>query len=202
MAVTDAFETAANYRAVIDKTDTGEDAEILTDLTAIARFMERELRGEGRHFTKDAGNVARTFKPEGNFPELWVDDFVSVSTLKIDDNFDGTAETVVVAADYVLKPRNAAVGAEPRAFTSIEMTNTGTRLYFYANTVVEVTGVWGWPSIPEAIKRASIHLTAILRLETPRAQATVSEIGQLMQMSPKAMGIIDRLGEVYRRRTP
>lgn len=202
MAVSDALTDAATYRAVIDKSDTGEDAEILTDLKAVSRYLERELRGEGRHFTKDTAGVARTFMPEGNFVELWIDDFVSVSALKIDDNFDGTAETTVAATDYVLRPRNAAVGAEARAYTSIEMLPTGTRLYFFSHTVVEVTGVWGWPAIPDAIARAVCHLTAILRLETPRAQATVSELGQLMQMSPKAMGIIDRLGESYRRRSP
>lgn len=197
--VTDAYATAATYRDIFDKSVNAEDPEILTDLTALSRYLDREM---GRFFTKDAAPVARTFMPEGNWRTLWVDDLVSVTTIKLDDNADGTAETALAAGDYVLTPRNAALGSEARPYTAVEMTNTGTRLYFPGHRVVEITGVWGWPAVPDAIARATCHLTAILRLETARAQAMVSEIGQLMQMSPKAMGIVDRLAEVYRRRSP
>lgn len=198
MAVTDALATVAMYKDIADKSVATEDPEILTDLTAMSRMLEREL---GRFFTKDAAGVARTYIPEGNWRTLWVDDLVSVSAIKLDDNADGTAETALLATDYVLTPRNAAFGSEARPYTAIEMTDTGTRLYFPERRLVEITGIWGWPAVPDAIARATCHLTALLRLETPRAQAMVSEIGQLMQMSPKAMGIVDRLAEVYRRRS-
>ena len=130
MPVSDAFATAAEYRSAIDKTIATDDPTILTNLKAVARYMERELRGPGRHFTKDDAATARTFMPEGDWCELWVDDLVSVTTIKLDDNADGTAETALSATDYVLTPRNAALGSEPRPYTCIEMTNTGSRLYW------------------------------------------------------------------------
>jgi hypothetical protein len=64
--------------------------------------------------------------------------------------------------------------------------------------LVRVTGQWGWPAVPEAVKRACIHLTAILRLETPRSQRTVSEIGSIVEMSAQGAGIVNDLIKHYR----
>jgi hypothetical protein len=195
MAVTDAYETAANYRAAIDKVDTGEDAEVLTDLTAVSRYMERRL---GRFFTKDASAVDRYYIGTG-YRELYVDDLVSVTSIKIDTDRDGSFadETALATTDYELLPRNAAAGSEPAPYSCIYIPDWSTKGVWTSGAKVNVNGVFGWPAVPEAIKRGCIHLTAILRLETPRASATVSEIGQLVQMSPKAVGIIDDLIRHY-----
>ena len=90
MAVTDAYASAATYRALIDKSDTGEDAEILTDLTAVSRWMERKL---GRFFTTDASAVKRVYQstPYSNQPKsLFIDDLVTVTAIKADTDDDGT----------------------------------------------------------------------------------------------------------------
>ncbi len=132
---------------------------------------------------------------------LYVDDLVSVSSIKIDEDMDGSFddESALAVTDYELLPRNAALGAEPRPYTAIELTPWGTKYAFQPGARVEVTGIHGWPAVPEPVKRACIHLTAILRLETPRAQATVSELGQVVQSSPQARGIIRDLLTGYAR---
>lgn len=197
MAITDAYCTAGAYRSAIGKIDGGDDQDILTDLTAISRYMEKRL---DRFFNKDAAAVKRYYMGSG-YDVLYVDDLVSVTTIKIDTDRDGSFadETALATTDYELLPRNVDVGSEPGPYRSIGLTDYGTQSLWTAGTRVEIDGVWGWPAVPEAIKRACIHLTAILRLETPRAQATVSEIGQLVQMSPKAMGIIEDLHRHYGR---
>lgn len=199
MAVTDSYSTAAAYRSFITKTDTGKDTDILTDLTTISRYLDREL---GRFFTKDAAAVARTYVADADWTTLYTADIVSVTSIKLDDNGDGTAETALAATDYTLIPRNAVAGSEARPYTGIEMSRTGTRAAFAAGQVVEVTAVWGWPAVPGPIARATVELTAILRLETPRAQATISEIGQLVTMSAKARNIVWDLAQIYRRYSP
>lgn len=194
--MTDAYADAATYRAVVDKSDTGADAAILTDLTAISRYIDAKL---GRFFTKDAVAVARVYPAEDVWRTLYVDDLVSVTSIKIDDNASGifTDDTALGPLDYELLPRNAPSGPEPRPYTAIEMTFYGTRYSFPGNTRVQVTGIWGWPAVPAAIARACCHLTGILRLETPRAQATVSEIGQVVQASWQARNIIESLITEY-----
>lgn len=218
MTVNDAYSDAVTYRAAIDKTDTGEDAEILTDLTAITRYLESRL---GRFFTKDAADVTRLYVPrstgmsvrqdwaESENPYKWggmsrvlsIDDLAALTSIKIDQNRDGlfTDETALAATDFELFPRNAALGPEPMPYTSIGLTSWGATWAFPTGCRVQVIGKWGWPAIPESIKRAVIHLTAILRLETPRAQATISELGQLVQSSSQARGIVDELVRNYAR---
>src|ERR1700682_249380 len=127
MAISDAYATAAEYRTGIspNKVDTSSDGEILNDMTAISRFVERKT---GRFFTKDAAPVARDFYapssgpvyPEAENPwkyagkysrTLHLDtDLVSVSTLLTDDNGTGTPATTWAATDYQLLPLNADKG--------------------------------------------------------------------------------------------
>ena len=197
MAVTDAYSTAGTYRSAIGKIDTGDDAEILTDLTAISRYLDLRL---GRFFTKDAAAVKRYYMGDGQVV-LYVDDLVSVTTIKIDTDLDGSFadETALATTDYELLPRNVDVGPEPQPYRSIGLTDYGTKGVWTPIARIEIDAVWGWPAVPDAIKRACIQLTGILRLETPRAQATVSEIGQVVQMSGKAMGIVEDLHRHYAR---
>ena len=65
---------------------------------------------------------------------------------------------------------------------------------------VEVVGAFGWPAVPSAIKQACIHLTGILRLETPRSTKRVQDdIGSSIETSPEAERILNGLMKVYRR---
>ena len=218
MAITDAYATAAEYRGVIDKDNTAEDAEVLVDLTAISRYIERKLN---RFFNKDASDATRLYVPRatgvpsrpdwaesenpwkygGLSRVLYTDDIVSVTTIKIDEDRDGSFadETALAAADYELTPRNAADGPEPSPYTAIELTTWGSKNAYTPGARVEVVGIFGWPAVPAAIKSACIHLTAILRLETPRASRTVSDIGAVVETSQEGSMIINDLLRHYRR---
>jgi len=218
MAVTDAYATATEYRDAIDKDDTSEDSEILTDLTASTRYIERKL---GRFFTKDASAVARIYVPRntgsptrvdwaesenpwkygGLTRTLFVDDLVSVTSIKIDEDRDGSFsdEAALAGTDYELLPRNAALGSESSPYTSIELTEWGTKHAFPSGARVEVTGIWGWPAVPAAIKRACIHFTALVRLETPPSARTTSEAGEILESSSEVRGVISDLMRHYGR---
>ena len=215
MAISDAYATAAEYRAATDKVDTSEDAAILTDLTAVSRMIELEL---GRFFNKDASDVARDFiafasgpvYPEAENPWRWARgsktlelgcDLATVTSVVVDDDGDGTPETTVTTGNYQLWPLNADKGPEARPYRALFIPEWSTRSAWPSSRIVRITGKFGWPAVPGAIKAATIQLTAILRIETPRAEARVSELGQLVQMSPKAMGIVHDLKRNYSRIT-
>jgi len=197
MPVSDAYSDATTYRSVIDKSDTGEDSEIVADLTAVSRWIDKEL---GCFFTKDAADVARDFRADRDGCTLYIDDLSVVpTTVLVDQDNDGTPEVSYATTDYLLMPVNAAKGPEPEPYTELLIdTRWSPRPEWEQGQLVRITGKWGWPAIPVAIARATIHLAALLRLETPRAQATISEFGQIVQSSPQARGIVDRLVEVYR----
>jgi hypothetical protein len=195
MSISAAYETAANYRAVVGSTDSGKDAEILIDLTAVSRYLEGRL---GRFFTKDATPVARVYLPPTNSATLRVDDLAAAPTaIKLDTSGDNTFATTLAATDYELLPLNAARGPEVRPFTVIRLTPWGNYSGFLTTQRVQVTAQFGWPAVPVPVKRATIHLTAILRLETPRATNRIPELGDAMNASPEAQHIIRQLTDSY-----
>ena len=197
MSVTDAYTTSVEYRAVTGATDSGNDAEILKDLGAISRYLDGKL---GRFFTKDASAVARVYIPHDNIKAIWVDDISETPTsVKLDTGGDGQFATTLESTDFELLPLNADKGPEPRPYMQVGMTPWGSYKCFQKNIRVEVTAKFGWPSVPGAIQRATIHLAAILRLETPRATRRIAELGDIMEASPDAMSIIRQLTDRYKR---
>lgn len=108
---------------------------------------------------------ARTFVPRGYYclklPEF--NDLVSVSSLKTDATGDGTFEVTWSSTDYQLLP-NATSGPETKPYAQVKA--VGTRTFPVPATVlarsdlVEITGVWGWPSVPYMVREATLILAA------------------------------------------
>ena len=217
MAVSDAYATAETYRAILEKSDSSKDDEILVDLKAVSRLLDRKLN---RFFTQEPA-VTRTYMPKPQGPArfgwaeaenpfvagglarvLYIDDLVSVTTIKIDEDRDGVFgdETALVAADFELLPRNAPLGSDPAPYSSIELTEWGAKNAFTPGALVEVIGTWGWPAVPGPIASATVHLTGILRLETPRATRRIQEsMDSSFETSRAATDIIGELVRNYRR---
>lgn len=194
MAVTDSYATAAEYRPAVNKDDTGEDAEVLVDLTAVSRYIEKKL---DRFFNKDVSDVARNYYGNGT-RYLHTDDIsASPTSVVVDENRDGTVEETYASTVWQLYPLNAAKGPEPSPFQAIYLPSWSTKSVWPSGTLVTVTAKFGWPSVPEAVKRACIHLTAILRLETPRSSRAVDDTGQILEASHEARGIITDLIRHY-----
>lgn len=196
MAITDAYATAAQYRAVTGKTDTSQDAEILIDLKAVSRYLEGKM---GRFFNKDADDVARIYIPENNLVSIAVNDLSAApTTVQVDTDDDGTYATTLAATDYELLPLNSDKGPEPWPFTRIGMTPWGNYSCFHRAVRVKVTAKFGWPAIPIAIQQATCNLTAILRLESPRATTRIAELDGVMETSQQAQNIIQQLTGQYK----
>ncbi len=196
MAITDAYAAAAQYRSITGKTDTAQDAEILVDLKSISRYLDGKL---GRFFNKDVSAVDRVYVPAENSIYIWTDDIVSVTSVKFDTSGDDTYLTTLESTDWELLPLNSNRGPEPRPYTKLAMTPWGNYGRFSKNVRVKINGIYGWPAVPDSIQRATIHLTAILRLESPRATRRIAELGDIMEASPDAMNIIRQLTDRYRK---
>lgn len=183
-AVTDAYVTVEEYKAIAGRISPEKADAVAGDLLSTTREIEKRL---GRFFTKDASAQSRIFMPppgRGRFPDGWaesenpwratgakrvlqIDDLVSVTSITIDEARDNTFSTTLTTNDYELLPRNAAKGPESWPYTQIELTSWGSHWAWLPSARVKVTGVWGWPSVPEPIKNACIDLTRIRRNEIP-----------------------------------
>ena len=209
MAISDAYATAAQYRTVVSKTDTGDDTDVDTDLTTVSRYLERYL---GRFFNVDASDVTRLYvigegiaEPPNGHKTLWVDDLSAApTTIKIDEDNDGvfTDETALASTDYELRPLNAPDGPEAKPYTHIYLPAWGDKSNWPHGLRVEIVGKWGWLAVPKPIERATIHVTALLRLQSPRATERIPDDlgGGGSKASQDAMSIIWKLARVYQRR--
>jgi hypothetical protein len=145
----------------IPQTDTADDDDLQDAVLAASRAVEGDCQ---RHFYRAA--ETRTLTPTGPY-RLRLGaymDLVSVTTLATDPGGDGTFETVWAAADYQLlcadDTPNVNAGPEPRPYRRVRAVGAQTfpvpRGWGAARTdLVQVAGVWGWPAVPDRIRRAT-----------------------------------------------
>ena len=198
MAIGDSYASPAEYAAAKKKLSSEDEAAIARDLTGISRYIDR-VCGRVAGFNKDAAAVQRVYIPKRNTVELLVADLVSVSAITADTAMNGQYGETLSAADYELHPLDAADGPEPWPYTSILATPWGARAAWQRGVRVKVNGIWGWPSVPAAIAAATIELTAILRLESPRATNSITELNQVLGTSRVAQSILGEIVNSYGR---
>lgn len=138
--------TTLKSAGVLNITGTTYDTRLLDLLEAASRLIDRYCN---RHFYVLV--TTRKFDGDGA-TELVVQDLVSVTSLKTDDNKDRTFETTWAATDYLLYPSNA----EPtkpwgRPYTRVLVdTEAGNEDVFTAGMqTVEINGKWGYQEVTE-----------------------------------------------------
>jgi hypothetical protein len=142
-------EAAGASVTITDVTDLDDDARLEQIVTAVSRAIDKDCR---RRFY--AATETRTFAAV--LPDLClVDDLLSVTTLKTDNDGDRTYDETWVAADYDLLPSNAALDGEP--YRRLEPTPRGSRRFPTHAKGVEIAGSWGYASsAPPAIREACL----------------------------------------------
>jgi len=192
------YATLAEFKAAVGITDSTDDAALQSVLdatdTLIDLYCDRKTgfgtASETRYYTAEDWEYVLT------------DDLVSVTTLQTDDDANGTYETTWTSGtDYVLAPRNAALDGFP--YTEIDTSVTWPRNFpkdVYLG--VKVVGVFGFPSVPAAVKQAEIiQAGAVWNSRTaPFGVIGSADLGGILRMSralhPEAALIL----EPYRKR--
>jgi hypothetical protein len=139
-------------------------------------------------------------------------DLVTVTTLKTDPSGDGTFPIAWAAGDYQLlcgdDTPNINAGPESKPYVKIRA--VGTLLFpiipkmIGRRDMVQITGVWGWPSVPWAIKKA----TEIVAAETfklkdsPGMVASGFDDFDVSMLDASARRRFARFANPYRRSIP
>jgi hypothetical protein len=112
-------------------------------------------------FLPDLVDQSRTYEPS----DLWhcdTDDLVSVTRLATDQDGDGIFETVWSASDYQLLPFNNVQHGQIVPYNQIHALSTRSFPWTYVGptrrNLVQVTGKFGWPSLPPAVRNACLLL--------------------------------------------
>lgn len=205
MAFSDPYADVSRYKAQIDKLTSDDDTVILSQLKAVSRWLERKLGVVS--FNQDATATARVLiaeaGPDGYAQNVLLTPPIASSTgleVKVDTDSDGdfSDETALPAADYELLPRDALLRTEVVPYTSIALTSWGAYGFTWPiRSRVQVTAVWGWPVVPEAIVNACVEMTAMLRGESPYFTGRINEMDQVQDASPQARSVLKSLMMVY-----
>jgi hypothetical protein len=192
------YASLSEFKAAVGITDTTDDGALQSVLdatdTLIDLYCDRKTgfgtATETRYYTAE------------DYEYVLTDDLVSVTTLQTDDDANGTYETTWTSGtDYVLAPRNAALDGFP--YTEIDTSVTWPRNFpkdVYLG--VKVVGVFGFPSVPAAVKQAEIiQAGAVWNSRTaPFGVIGSADLGGILRMSralhPEAALIL----EPYRKR--
>lgn len=145
-------------RIGLAETHTTADFELHAACFAATRWVEQYTE---RVFYRTLSQT-RTFVPD-NYYCLTLGEFndlVSIAALATDTGNDGTFATSWSAPDYQLLPYNPAAAPEQRPYTEIHAVGgksfpLGYGSGFLRRNTVQVTGIWGWPKVPMAVKQAT-----------------------------------------------
>lgn len=168
------YATTADVKSYLRITDTDDDALIALWITAASRAVDNHC---GRQFGQVATVETREYKAQ------W-DRHLGAYVTQIDDVQDIDDLTVVdssanVLTDYELGPANAAQKGRPYE-----------RLVTSTGGVLTVDGLWGWATVPPAVKTATLLQTARLakRRDSPfgisGSPQEQGEIRLLAQLDP------------------
>lgn len=133
-----------------------------------------------RRFWLDTGTSnVRWYTPE-SLTVLPIDDLVTLTSLKIDRWGSGTFdETWTQNTEFVLEPYNAASQVPARPFESVRVRRYRNFLGFPLGVErsVQVTGQFGWLTVPDAIQTATTMLATRLLKRMREAPFGVAAIG-------------------------
>lgn len=142
MAITNGYITREMLKAEVAEGSTTIDNERLDRVCYQASRIIDDWTG--RRFYPRV--ETRYFSPRYS-DVLWVDDLLSVSTLKTDTDGDRTYETTWLTTDYDLEPYNADDKSQP--YTSIRLTPQSLRYFPLVRRGVEIAGTWGYFEITQ-----------------------------------------------------
>jgi hypothetical protein len=181
VAITNGYVTRADVQNALGlgtATLVPDSEEIDQVVTSVSRAIDDYC---GRFFYSVAGTV--TFTAD-DYLFLPIGDWSAVSSVKTDENNDGTCEvTLTSGTDYRLAT-NKVVPGWP--YTAIQITSFGSHtLPLGVTEGVEVVGTRGWTAVPEPVKAAALLQSARVhaRRQTPFGVAGSPEGGIVRLLS-------------------
>ena len=180
MAMTNPYASLSEVKAAARIADTIDDALLEISIEA----SSREIDGICERVFYPSGTAVRTYIPQDLYL-LETDDIVSVTTIKSDSTGEGGFDLTWDDADYQLEPLNGLAGGIVTPFTRVRA--VGAKLWpIYeprdinsGQASVQITGVFGFSTIPIAIKQATIimSLRQFKRYDSPLGAAGFGDLG-------------------------
>lgn len=175
MALTNAYCTLSDLKTSLAIEDIQDDTALEAAILTASRMIDDYT---GRFFYKDgttAAPVVRYYTAQ-DWYTCNVDDFVSLTQIATDDNFDQLYTTIWQADDYMVEP----VNNPRRGWPLTRLLAIDSYIFPYnLPQSVKVTAVWGWAAVPAEISMATKLQASRLfvRRQSPFGVAGTPEIG-------------------------
>ena len=175
MALTNAYTTLNTVKAALRITDNVDDTLIENAINTASRMIDGYCQRE----FYNAGTASRVFAASD---ELYIDidDLAGTAiTLQTDDQASGAFDITWTPTDYQLEPLNGKSAGQVWAYTRIRAADNYLFPVENGLALVKVTGVWGWPAVPQAIEYATIMQSQRLfkRLDSPTGILGFGDMG-------------------------
>jgi hypothetical protein len=184
MTITNGYATRNQVKAAlrIGTADTLDDDLIDNCVGAASRLIDGYCN---RRFWQSGTAEARVYQAEDSF-YCSIDDIAGTAlTLKTSSQSDGTFDVTWKVSDYQLEPLNGNLDGLTWSYDKIRA--VGDYLFPTVNAnygeqaLVQVTAIFGWPSVPEPVTQATIIQASRIfkRYDSPLGVAGFGDLGAI-----------------------
>jgi len=167
------YATLADVKRQLDIDDTVDDGLLELCISSASRAIDNMTE-------RTFGQVeeTRVFVPDDSF-FCPIDDLYSLTTLKTADDADQEFDVTWDVKDRQLEPLNGSLNGTDWPYTGIRAVGDYLFPTVGSEATVQVTGVFGWPAVPTAIKQATILQAAryYKRSDSPMGVAGFDAMG-------------------------
>jgi hypothetical protein len=177
LPILNGYASLNEVKAALRITDAVDDALLEMAVESASRLID----GHAARQFWSAGTASRYFVAQDDFV-VEVDDLASGTvTVQTAQDADGIFDTTWKTTDFQLEPLNAVLDGIPWPYTTIRAVGDYLWPVSGGEALVKVTGVYGWPSVPIAIKQACIIQASRIfkRLDSPLGIAGFGDLGAI-----------------------
>ncbi len=181
MAIENGYATLSDVKAALRITDTVDDSLLEISIEAASR----EIDGWCERFFYST-SATRVYLPTDSLT-THTDDIQTVTTLKVDTAGDGTFDQTWTTSDFQLSPLNGIAGGIETPFNTVSAVGDYLFPIYQPRNVegqqasVQIVGVFGFASIPTAVKQACIILSMrqFSRYQSPMGVMGMGDLGMI-----------------------
>ncbi len=190
MAITNGYASLNEVKAALKIIDGLDDSLLEMAIESASRLIDGYA---GRYFY-NGGSATKNFAAQ-DWYITQIEDLQSITELASTDEIGGTYTTWAVT-DYQLEPVNGRTDGLVSPYTRIRAVNDYSFPVNAEQALVKVTGVWGWASVPIAIKQATILQASRIfkRLDSPLGVAGFGDMGVVRvgsRLDPDVQHLVD-----------
>jgi len=177
LAITNGYASLAEVKAALRITDSIDDSLLDMAVESASRLID----GFAARQFYSSGSAVRYFVAQDDFV-VEVDDLVNGTVvIQTAQDADGVFDTTWDTNDYQLEPLNSVLDGIAWPFNQIRAVGDYLWPISGGEALIKVTGTFGWPYVPIAIKQATIIQASRIykRLDSPMGIVGFGDMGAI-----------------------